>query len=493
MNQPQFEKYSVKKLIGKGGMATVWVGEHKGLGQPVAIKILNQEVAADSNIRKRFLSEAKAMFQMNHPHIVRVIDLIEENNQVAFVMEYVKGSDLKDFLEQFGPLSKNVVISLFTQMLDAVGYVHNQGFVHRDIKPSNFMITEDKMIRLMDFGIAKNLDLTADYTATGTSQFLGTPIYMSPEQVKGSANVTQRSDIYALGVVLWQMVSGRKPYDLKTLSLYEVQHKIVSEPLSLTKTIFDPLIEKATAKDPGARFQSCQEMANSLSDIEKGNFSTVYQTSIGNKIKIDRVSQPAPAEAKKSNSNWIIISFLTIIGFTILVFVLQKPKQTDSPVNVVDTATAPTVKTADEAPIVPAAPDPVVIHTTSGEVKTIMENYYRDIPMKSFDAYNYFSDHIDYYLGSYDITPSEANQKIANSTDYQEGESRILGQDPSYDRSELNKDYWTLWIYFTCYRPSKEKYQSCRVKVEVGFDIDKKICSYKELKVEDLQFTDNRE
>ena len=215
-------RYEIKEVIARGGMATVYLANHQLLQNQVAIKVLSQEYVRNENIRKRFLAEARNMASMSHPNIIKVTDLIDDGDTVAFVMEYIEGETLKEYLERKGKLSDDEIKTIFSQMLEAVGYVHEQNLVHRDIKPSNFMINPKGKIKLLDFGIAKNTDTnSADYTQTGTSQNMGTPMYMSPEQVKSTKDVTLQSDIYSLGVVLWQMVMGKKPYDTNTSSTYE--------------------------------------------------------------------------------------------------------------------------------------------------------------------------------------------------------------------------------------------------------------------------------
>jgi serine/threonine protein kinase len=152
-------------------------------------------------------------------------------------------------------------------MLDAVGYVHEQGLVHRDIKPSNFMIDKKGKVKLLDFGIAKNTDASsAEYTQTGTGMQMGTPMYMSPEQITETKSVTAQSDIYSLGVVLWQLVTGEKPYNTNTLSTFQLQLKIVNEPLVFTGSAFDAIIKKATEKDESGRFANCSQFSLSLFD-----------------------------------------------------------------------------------------------------------------------------------------------------------------------------------------------------------------------------------
>jgi serine/threonine protein kinase len=249
--------YIVLSELGHGGMASVWLAKHKTLDAEFAIKILDKRFISDENIRKRFLSEAKIMSKMNHPNIVRVTDLIDEPDTVAFVMEHVPGVTLKELIEKRGKPNDSSVKNLFSQIISATKFIHEQGLIHRDIKPSNFMVTSENQVKLMDFGIAKVMDANAsEYTGTGSSQLMGTPMYMSPEQVRASGTVTFASDIYSLGVTLWHVVTGAKPYDTGSLSLPEIQVAILKENLPLTGTIWDGVIQKATKKNPSERFAS---------------------------------------------------------------------------------------------------------------------------------------------------------------------------------------------------------------------------------------------
>ena len=261
--------YTILNKIGEGGMAKVYFAEHKMLGYKVAIKVLNNDLIQNNNIRKRFLSEAKNMFKMTHPNIIKVTDLIDQEDGVAFVMEYIEGETLKEHLERKGKLTDEEIKKLFVQMLEAVSYVHEQNFVHRDIKPSNFMISPKGVVKLLDFGIAKNTDKTsAEYTQTGTMQNMGTPMYMSPEQIKSTKDVTGQSDIYSLGVVLWQMVMGQKPYNTNLLSIPEIQVAILKDKLAKTKTIWDELIDKATSKELQERLVNCKEIIYLVKKID---------------------------------------------------------------------------------------------------------------------------------------------------------------------------------------------------------------------------------
>jgi len=271
-----------------------------------------------------------------------VSDLIDEGDTVAFVMEYVEGETLKEYLERRGKLTDSDIRDIFSQMLDAVGYVHEQKLVHRDIKPSNFMIDKKGKVKLMDFGIAKTLDSTAaEYTQTGTGMQMGTPMYMSPEQITETKSVTAQSDIYSLGVVLWQMVTGKKPYDTKTLSNFQLQTKIVTESLAKTNTHWDSIIQQATGKDCLNRYQSsadlkkvvlapstakCEDSDSTQIDVKRPEVvkesNPIEEPQITSKPTSEK-STPIEIESQKSNSNSLIVGGVVIFFLILFAFLMQ--------------------------------------------------------------------------------------------------------------------------------------------------------------------------
>jgi serine/threonine-protein kinase len=298
----EITNYKITKEIGRGGMAIVYLAHDNKFDTNVAVKVLNKELVNNENIRKRFIAEARKMFKMSHPNIIKVTDLIEEGDTVAFVMEYVEGDTLKDYIDRKGKLSDEEIKSLFSQMLDAVGYVHEQNLVHRDIKPSNFMLDKKGRIKLMDFGIAKTTDtFSAEYTQTGTGVQMGTPMYMSPEQITETKSVTAQSDIYSLGVVLWQMVTGQKPYNTNTLSSFQLQTKIVNEPLDNTNSHWDDLIQKATTKDIASRYISVNAFKITLDSKNDKKVIESDSTIIDNVIK--QASEPDPSSKLEEKVN----------------------------------------------------------------------------------------------------------------------------------------------------------------------------------------------
>ena len=311
--------YRIIRELGRGGMAIVYLAEHELLQKKFALKILHHEFARNSNIRGRFLKEARIMAGMSHSGIVKVINLIDAGDIVAIVMEYIDGETLKEYLDRKARLSQTEIVGIFLQMLKAVEYAHNQNIVHRDLKPANFMIDHARLVKLMDFGIAKTTNSNSlDHTQTGTQ--IGTPMYMSPEQVKGTKDVGHASDIYSLGVVQWQMTIGKKPYDSNILSQFDIQMKILQESLPKTGTNWDKIISKATSKEISHRYRSIfeyySEVINEITD--KG------QEILSDKTKRDIAQKKSTGKknpAKKINPRLIAtLSAIILALVTIIIF-----------------------------------------------------------------------------------------------------------------------------------------------------------------------------
>lgn len=264
-------KYQLKRLIGEGGMASVYEAEHLILGTKVAVKILNPVFSTNVQIRERFINEAKMMASLNHPNITKVIDFEEESHRLSILMEYLEGEDLNERIRRKGEMSESDITPILNSILNACDYAHSQGVVHRDIKPSNVFLLANGEVKILDFGIAKLFGQGIEMTQTGTQ--MGTPMYMSPEQVKADKSIDHRSDVYSIGVTLYFALNGKPPYDTDKLSQFDVFSKIVYEPLPELpgQGVFIELIKKATQKDREQRFQSCKEWINKLESINQSN------------------------------------------------------------------------------------------------------------------------------------------------------------------------------------------------------------------------------
>ncbi|MEY3444128.1 MAG: hypothetical protein RLZZ519_2409 [Bacteroidota bacterium] len=272
------QNYRLVRFLGDGGMGTVWLAEHTHLDRKVAIKCLHTQYARNAGIRARFKQEAATLAMLQHPGIVALHDYIEDDEGAFLVMEYVDGLPLDEHIQKVsGPIPAPKLREMFGQILEGFIYAHGKMIVHRDIKPSNFLVTAAGKVKILDFGIAKILT-DHDRKLTKTGMNMGTVYYMSPEQVKGEA-VDVRSDVYSLGVTLFQMATGRCPYPQETTEFY-VYDQIVNHPLPAASEFYpgvpasiEAAIAKATAKRPEDRFQDCVAFLKALKDEEFGDNS----------------------------------------------------------------------------------------------------------------------------------------------------------------------------------------------------------------------------
>ncbi|MDH3947440.1 MAG: protein kinase [Gammaproteobacteria bacterium] len=254
--------YQIKHQLGSGGMASVYLAIQESFGRDVALKVLAPHHGVDSEFSQRFLREAKIISQLVHPNIVTVYDVGVYEGLHYLSMEYIRGRDLQ---EACGSLSKRQVINIIRDVAKALEYAHQQGYIHRDVKPENIMLHEDGRVLLMDFGIARGSDSTLGMTKTGRA--IGTPYYMSPEQTKGQP-VDHRSDIYSLGVVLYQMLTGYVPYDADSAIAVGIKH--VSAPIPQlpdSLRFLQPIINTCLSKNPAHRYQHASELIHVLEAV----------------------------------------------------------------------------------------------------------------------------------------------------------------------------------------------------------------------------------
>jgi serine/threonine protein kinase len=298
-------KYKINRLIGEGGMASVYEAEHEMLGTKVAIKVLNPILSTNAQIKERFRNEAKLMASLDHPNITKVIDFDEKPNQLSIVMEYLNGGDLNQKIKRNGPLSEKEINDVFSQTLSAFQYAHEKGIVHRDIKPSNIFILPNGHVKILDFGIAKLFGQGNEMTQTGTQ--IGTPIYMSPEQVKADKSIDHRSDIYSLGVTLFFAINGKPAYNSETDSQFDIFNKIVYETLPefSIQSKFKEIVLKACQKNREERFQQCNSWLSEMNNPLRGLSSapiTNDETVISNKVNDDATQFQQPFKKTTTTS-----------------------------------------------------------------------------------------------------------------------------------------------------------------------------------------------
>lgn len=267
MNDKKFGRYELRKELGRGGMATVYLAYDPMFDREVAIKVLPREFLHDPMFKARFEREAKTVAALEHPAIVPVYDFGEEEGQPFLVMRFMPGGTLADKITQ-GQMSLEQIDFVLRHIAPALDKAHSQGIIHRDLKPANILFDDDGNPYLSDFGIVKISQATA---VTG-SVIIGTPAYMSPEQARGEEEIDGRSDVYSLGVVLFEMLTGRMPY--KADSPLGMALKHISDPIPNVRAITpdvpvqtEGVLERAMAKDTGERYQNAKELANAISTI----------------------------------------------------------------------------------------------------------------------------------------------------------------------------------------------------------------------------------
>ena len=265
-------RYEIISEAGTGGMATVYKAKDRVLNRNVAVKVLKDEYTTDQDFIKIFNSEAQSAAALSHPNIVSIYDVghEEENNLYYIVMELIKGKTLKEIINKDGSISWKWAVNIAIQIASALEEAHKHGIIHRDIKPHNIIITEDGTAKVTDFGIAKAVS-NSTITAFGTT--IGSVHYFSPEQAKGGIT-DARSDLYSLGVVMYEMLTGKVPFDADTpvsVALMHMQEK-PKEPIELNSDIpmaVNKIVVKAMRKEPVERYQTSSEMLADLSEALK--------------------------------------------------------------------------------------------------------------------------------------------------------------------------------------------------------------------------------
>ena len=273
-------RYQIMRTIGVGGMAVVFQAYDLAEKRVVALKMLKEEIAGDEAQVRRFVNESRAVAMLSHPNVVKIFN-ISVRSQIKFiVMEYIEGITLKDYMTKKGVLSLHEIISYTEQILHALEHAHSKGVVHRDIKPQNIMLLKNGVIKVMDFGIAK---LPNAETLTLTDKAIGTVFYISPEQAEGKA-IDRRSDLYSLGVMMYEMSGGRLPFDDEspiTVALKQINNAPIP-PRSINPSIprgLEQIILSAMEKDPDMRFQSATQMLRQIARL-KADPNVVFRPNV---------------------------------------------------------------------------------------------------------------------------------------------------------------------------------------------------------------------
>ncbi len=271
MSSELLGSYRLIDRLGAGGMGEVWRAEDTRLLREVAIKILSERIANDPEWKARFLREARTIAQMNHPNIATIYSIEQEAEKLFIVMELVEGESLGTVLAK-GPLQPKEAVIIFKQVAEALAEAHEKGVVHRDVKPDNIIVGK-RGVKVLDFGIAKQVVSTGDApTLTQAGLIVGTPFYMSPEQALGRP-VDTRSDLFSLGVVLYEALTGKRPFEGESVT-ETMMNIIMQEPPDLgavapaAPASLVEVVNRALQKKPERRFGSAGEMVDALSKVD---------------------------------------------------------------------------------------------------------------------------------------------------------------------------------------------------------------------------------
>lgn len=298
-------RYLIESLIGVGGMANVYKGRDVRTGNQIAVKVLKEEFLDNEELVRRFKNESKAISILNHPNIVKVYDVSVTDQLQYIVMEYIDGITLKEYLKQRnGALTWKEVVHFATQVLSALDHAHSKGIVHRDVKPQNIMLQADGSIKMMDFGIAR---FSRAQSQTVSDKAIGSVHYISPEQAKGD-HTDARTDIYSVGVMMYEMLSGKLPFDgtgAVSIAIMQISEKPkpLAEVAPNIPVGLRQITEKAMEKDPADRYQSAQEMLDAIAAFRRDpsiSFEYEYNTQDNPDKTINRVVSSTAKTAGKA-------------------------------------------------------------------------------------------------------------------------------------------------------------------------------------------------
>jgi serine/threonine protein kinase len=312
-------RYQIIEELGKGGMGKVYKAHDTKIKEKIAIKLIKPEIAKDKKTIERFSNELRFARKIRHKNICQMFDLGEDKGTHFITMEFVPGQDLKGLIRQTGQLAVGTTINIAKQICDGLVEAHKLGVVHRDLKPSNIMIDREGNVRIMDFGIARSLESKG---ITGAGMVIGTPEYMSPEQVEGR-DVDQRSDVYSLGIILYEMVTGRAPFEGDTPFVVGMKHKseMPQNPMELNTQISEDLnrvILRCMEKDKEKRYQSAEDVRAELDRLEQGLPTT-------DRVELKKKPLTSREITVQFNLRKLLIPVLVVITIVIIGLIIWRP------------------------------------------------------------------------------------------------------------------------------------------------------------------------
>lgn len=538
------DRYEIIKTIGEGGMANVYLANDTILDRKVAIKVLRGDLSNDEKFIRRFKREALSVSNLSHPNIVEVYDVGEEDGNYYIVMEYIEGKTLKQLLQKRGALTLNEVIDIMTQLTDGLAHAHEAYIIHRDIKPQNIMIEDNGLVKITDFGIAMALNSTQ---LTQTNSVMGSVHYLPPEQANGKGS-TVKSDIYSLGILMYELLTGSVPFKGDTaveIALKHMKEKIPSirkQNPTIPQSV-ENIVLKATAKNPKNRYDNVRDMYKDLQTaLQRDNEKRLVYEYPENDLEETKVIPQVTKEIKqvidkptakeedsKDNSVLkekdeknklpiilavVLLGTLIVLAGVYLLITSKDVKEVKVP-NVVGLTTEEAIKkikekgleyttkseestTVEEGKVIRTEPKAGSTRTKKSTITIVESSGKEYVVLEDYTGQNYYE--IKGKLEAKGIKVEMKTKSVENASEYKDKKDNIISQEPAFNKDEETKlyanDSVVLYIPEVDVYPDmvKEKWTLSQVEdfvKEYNLTLDK---SYKETDEveEDIVLSQNR-
>lgn len=538
------DRYEIIKTIGEGGMANVYLANDTILDRKVAIKVLRGDLSNDEKFIRRFKREALSVSNLSHPNIVEVYDVGEEDGNYYIVMEYIEGKTLKQLLQKRGALTLNEVIDIMTQLTDGLAHAHEAYIIHRDIKPQNIMIEDNGLVKITDFGIAMALNSTQ---LTQTNSVMGSVHYLPPEQANGKGS-TVKSDIYSLGILMYELLTGSVPFKGDTaveIALKHMKEKIPSirkQNPTIPQSV-ENIVLKATAKNPKNRYDNVRDMYKDLQTaLQRDNEKRLVYEYPENDLEetkvipqvtkeIKQVIDKPTAKEEDSEDNSVLkekdeknklpiilavvlLGTLIVLAGVYLLITSKDVKEVKVP-NVVGLTTEEAIKkikekgleyttkseestTVEEGKVIRTEPKAGSTRTKKSTITIVESSGKEYVVLEDYTGQNYYE--IKGKLEAKGIKVEMKTKSVENASEYKDKKDNIISQEPAFNKDEETKlyanDSVVLYIPEVDVYPDmvKEKWTLLQVEdfvKEYNLTLDK---SYKETDEveEDIVLSQNR-
>lgn len=538
------DRYEIIKTIGEGGMANVYLANDTILDRKVAIKVLRGDLSNDEKFIRRFKREALSVSNLSHPNIVEVYDVGEEDGNYYIVMEYIEGKTLKQLLQKRGALTLNEVIDIMTQLTDGLAHAHEAYIIHRDIKPQNIMIEDNGLVKITDFGIAMALNSTQ---LTQTNSVMGSVHYLPPEQANGKGS-TVKSDIYSLGILMYELLTGSVPFKGDTaveIALKHMKEKIPSirkQNPTIPQSV-ENIVLKATAKNPKNRYDNVRDMYKDLQTaLQRDNEKRLVYEYPENDLEetkvipqvtkeIKQVIDKPTAKEEDSEDNSVLkekdeknklpiilavvlLGTLIVLAGVYLLITSKDVKEVKVP-NVVGLTTEEAIKkikekgleyttkseestTVEEGKVIRTEPKAGSTRTKKSTITIVESSGKEYVVLEDYTGQNYYE--IKGKLEAKGIKVEMKTKSVENASEYKDKKDNIISQEPAFNKDEETKLYANdsviLYIPEVDVYPDmvKEKWTLSQVEdfvKEYNLTLDK---SYKETDEveEDIVLSQNR-